>query len=434
MVAAQRLEDEEEEGAAIGLEFGRFKAERSTQRVAFRHECLRKSPLFAERDTNFLEQVIGELEVKLFPAGTEIIKQGTVADCLYFLHCGEVEVVHGPAKTKVANLESGCVFGEMALFGEALRAASVLAVSFCDCRAIHHRVFSAILRKFPKDQAFFMKVAKERETKLLQVTTKKTQRPAALLAPCLAFKLKDAENRLSFRSWASGQAAALTASPGSPRPTEDFDEDDGPRVSRAESDRSCCLESEAAAPPEEVDEPLSPSLLVVRHNSEPARHSRSSESAANSPRPKFYQRASMPEARPRQLPTIACSRPSRLTLVPPDLPPCILRPPGSPTPLGAARPGSRTFDSSDFEQVPAAQGSAEQRPPERDARPFLSTPVPTMSNRARRLMPLAKPELPPCSPRVLPSPTPPEGCASAASQPPSACRAGRFTRACGVQG
>eukprot|EP00932_Pfiesteria_piscicida_P013389 SRR837773.24944.p2 GENE.SRR837773.24944~~SRR837773.24944.p2 ORF type:complete len:155 (-),score=60.90 SRR837773.24944:184-591(-) len=81
---------------------------------------------------------------------------------MYFLHRGEVEILIGAGQTKVAQLSDGNVFGEMAVFGSAKRAATVRAMESCDCRVIHHRVFSGILKKFPKEHEFFMQLYAER--------------------------------------------------------------------------------------------------------------------------------------------------------------------------------------------------------------------------------------------------------------------------------
>jgi len=168
---------------------------------AFRHECLRKSPFFSERDTLFLEMVIAELEIELFQDGETIISQGDHGDKMYFLYCGDVDVFVGPNEVKVARLSSGTVFGEMALFGQHKRAATIRAAGFVDCRVISHRAFNAVLKRFPKDREFFMNMAAERLAQLQQVNEKaaakapETPPPAALRSKLQA--ITSMRNRLA---------------------------------------------------------------------------------------------------------------------------------------------------------------------------------------------------------------------------------------------
>mmetsp|Transcript_109894 Transcript_109894/g.317743 ORF Transcript_109894/g.317743 Transcript_109894/m.317743 type:complete len:389 (+) Transcript_109894:85-1251(+) len=145
----------------------RFKTERSRQVGGiFRHECLRQSAFFKERNTQFLEAIISELEVEVYREGDTIMKKGDYSHKLYFLYCGRVDVLAGPEEAKVASLTSGDVFGEIAVFGERRRAATLRAAEFCDCRVIPLRAVRIILQRFPEDRAFFMKIAEDRTAQL----------------------------------------------------------------------------------------------------------------------------------------------------------------------------------------------------------------------------------------------------------------------------
>lgn len=136
---------------------------------AINHTCLRNTILFSTRNQRFLEQVTSYLEVELFTAGQEIITSGDYGEKMYFLHRGAVEVLAGPGLQKVAELQAGSVIGEMALFGQGKRTATVRALEFCDCRVIEHRAFQWILRKFPEERRFFAKLAEERMAQLRQL-------------------------------------------------------------------------------------------------------------------------------------------------------------------------------------------------------------------------------------------------------------------------
>ncbi len=72
---------------------------------------------------------IGELG-KVYGDGETIIRQGDPADCMYVVQGGQAEVIvqkpHG--EIRLAVLEPGDVFGEMALFTKTARSATVRAL------------------------------------------------------------------------------------------------------------------------------------------------------------------------------------------------------------------------------------------------------------------------------------------------------------------
>lgn len=142
----------------------RFKTNKSRELCGtFNHQILAKSELFAGRDPKFLDSVVNELQVQLFPEGDYIMQAGEEGDKMYFLCRGSVEVLVGPTLFKVATLTSGTVFGEGALFGQRLRSATLRATEFCECRAIHFRIFHKILKTYPAERLFFKKIADERK-------------------------------------------------------------------------------------------------------------------------------------------------------------------------------------------------------------------------------------------------------------------------------
>lgn len=149
----------------------RFLASTSVTAGTLSHEKLRKSPFFAECDASFLTRLIKDLSVELFTTGEMVMEQGEHADKMYYLMMGEVEVLLGQGKVRVAKLQEGTVFGEMAMFnhlgnGFARRSATIRALNFCDTRVINKDRFHAILKQHPKERARFEKIAQERKSKL----------------------------------------------------------------------------------------------------------------------------------------------------------------------------------------------------------------------------------------------------------------------------
>jgi len=85
---------------------------------------------------------------------------------MYFLHRGTVEVLVGTPPVRVATLQDGSIFGEMALFGSPKRAATIRATEFCDCRVISHPIFHLMLQSYPEERRLFTAMARERRQQL----------------------------------------------------------------------------------------------------------------------------------------------------------------------------------------------------------------------------------------------------------------------------
>ena len=66
---------------------------------------------------------------KIYHDGEIIVRQDETGDCMFVIQAGEVEVIRqtGDRSTLLAVLREGDFFGEMALFEEELRSATVRA-------------------------------------------------------------------------------------------------------------------------------------------------------------------------------------------------------------------------------------------------------------------------------------------------------------------
>jgi len=67
---------------------------------------------------------------KDYADGEAIVRQGELGDCMYVVQAGEVEVVQDTAggEQRLAILETGDFFGEMAVFEKEVRSATVRAL------------------------------------------------------------------------------------------------------------------------------------------------------------------------------------------------------------------------------------------------------------------------------------------------------------------
>lgn len=70
-------------------------------------------------------------DIRVFPRGTVIFRQGDPGDCLYCIQSGRVGVFDdygGPTEKKLADLVTGDLFGEMSLLDHAARSATVVTL------------------------------------------------------------------------------------------------------------------------------------------------------------------------------------------------------------------------------------------------------------------------------------------------------------------
>ena len=85
------------------------------------------SPLFAGVPPKFVKKAATFCEVKEYSAGSFIINEGEKGDFMFIILDGQVDVLKGPKKMKLATLGKGVFLGEGALVSRAPRNASIVA-------------------------------------------------------------------------------------------------------------------------------------------------------------------------------------------------------------------------------------------------------------------------------------------------------------------
>ena len=116
-------------------------------------QALQRSGLFGSLDGPARARLAGRMTTRSFDAGTMILRQGSSAVTLYLILEGEVQVVReaedGTARTTVAMLGVGDVFGEMALLDDEARSSSVTATTLTRCALLSRWEFQQELRRQP---------------------------------------------------------------------------------------------------------------------------------------------------------------------------------------------------------------------------------------------------------------------------------------------
>lgn len=108
-------------------------------------------PLFAGLDEKFLESVRGLLITEYAEAGQTIVRQGEEGDTFYIIVRGRVGVwkrsPDAPEESRLAVLEDGDHFGEIALMLPLPRTATIRALTPCTLLAMHRELFQNVLNR-----------------------------------------------------------------------------------------------------------------------------------------------------------------------------------------------------------------------------------------------------------------------------------------------
>jgi len=111
-------------------------------------ETLASIELFSEVPKADLARLASATVVRNFKKGDVILREGEIGVAFYVIANGSVEVVKGletPQEQVVASIGAGSFFGELALFENYVRSASVRAVEDCECLVLTKWDFNAEL-------------------------------------------------------------------------------------------------------------------------------------------------------------------------------------------------------------------------------------------------------------------------------------------------
>ena len=121
-------------------------------RVRERIQFLRGVDLFKDLDDQSLELVARLMSTRWQEDDSIICREGELGDELYFVYRGEVEVLKGRDETSkvVTTLGAGACVGEMAIFAEVPRTATLRARQGVALLIIDGDQFRDLLEKIPK--------------------------------------------------------------------------------------------------------------------------------------------------------------------------------------------------------------------------------------------------------------------------------------------
>ncbi len=129
---------------------------------------LRSVPLFAALPDEAISAIAAQTRPEICDPGQDVVRQGEPGDRMYVVDDGRLEVfVEGPGgERRVATLEAGDFFGEMALLSDAPRNATVRAATPSRLFALTSRDLSALLERHPSIRSEVERVVEARASAL----------------------------------------------------------------------------------------------------------------------------------------------------------------------------------------------------------------------------------------------------------------------------
>ncbi len=136
---------------------------------------LKKTMLFSSMQTSELRALADIAKELTFNGKSEIVRENDVGDSLYIIKGGSVSIMKqiSEKKTvKLAEMETGDCFGDMALFDAELRSASVYAKETCVLLCIKSDDLNDLLLDYPTIAIEFLKIFVKRLRKANQAIEK----------------------------------------------------------------------------------------------------------------------------------------------------------------------------------------------------------------------------------------------------------------------
>lgn len=123
-------------------------------------ELLRRVPLFADCSKRELGEIAQLADELALPEGRTLIEEGKLGHEFFVLVDGTVDVRR--KGRKLATLDGGSYFGEMALVSSRPRNATVTATSPVRVLVVHEQGFRALLRRHPSIQLKVLRTLADR--------------------------------------------------------------------------------------------------------------------------------------------------------------------------------------------------------------------------------------------------------------------------------
>lgn len=132
---------------------------------------LKRIDIFAGLSVSELSAIASVTEEVDYPVGERVIQEGDAGDALYLIISGKVAVVktlEDSTEMELDQITTGDYFGEMALFEDAKRSASIATLEATRLLFLHKQDFNEMVREYPQIALAICNALSERIRKLHQ--------------------------------------------------------------------------------------------------------------------------------------------------------------------------------------------------------------------------------------------------------------------------
>jgi voltage-gated potassium channel len=127
-----------------------------------KRDIIEKVPLFRGASDQFIREIALSMKAVVYTPGDYVCKAGEIGTDMFFISHGTLEVISDDG-TAFPPLSDGEFFGEIALFLNQPRSASVRALQYCDLYRLDREMFDKVLKQFPDVASQIEAMAKERK-------------------------------------------------------------------------------------------------------------------------------------------------------------------------------------------------------------------------------------------------------------------------------
>jgi len=128
-------------------------------------EVIEKVSLFNNASDKFQQEIALLLKPIFLTPGDYVFKAGDPARKMYFVVNGELDTLTRSEDQVLTKLEAGDYFGEIALFKNQNRSATIKALSYCDIYTLDKSAFDKVISRYPEIGKQIRKTVEQRERK-----------------------------------------------------------------------------------------------------------------------------------------------------------------------------------------------------------------------------------------------------------------------------
>jgi len=137
---------------------------RSEVAVHIKREVIKQVSLFRETSKAFKQEIAVLLKPIFLTPDDYVFKTGDPGNEIYFIVNGDLNILNQCEDKIIATLKPGDYFGEIALYRNINRTATVKAVSYCDIYVLNKEAFNHVISKYPDLEERIKQIVEKRAT------------------------------------------------------------------------------------------------------------------------------------------------------------------------------------------------------------------------------------------------------------------------------